>query len=233
MLNLPDSFPMAEHIKFPWSINQDSDEWLWSMSYIRRRYMYCEEIWKAPDKLRQIQIKGIVSYLLGSRNFALCLSVSPTYMRSLYPYIMASWVLTTKTRAEIAEISMIVSHIFDKNLDRLEAIEKADLLIIPYCEPNQAGLNHTRSQISNIIMTRKAQKKATLIDTWISGKHANPKNKDDLASIVKKTNVIQDLFGDLVFDMYRSGVGIKYIKITVDKEKEIVYDQLCKNRGRS
>lgn len=192
-----------DEIILPWNIDRRADKWLWPVNYIATRSVYDRSVWSDPDDSRlEDQVSKILSFLQGSRNFVLCFCDSPIYMRKLYQYIAAAWALTTFTRSEIADIQTILSSAFEADSEKWEAIEEADLLILPYADSAHIGLKKVRGHISNMLLRRRSLNKPTLTDLWVAEKPPVKGGTIHQSWYLRHAAGIKDLFGELAFDMF-------------------------------
>jgi hypothetical protein len=197
----------------PWDIDTSSEKWLWAVNYITTRSFYKGSVWGAPKEQKTAdQIKRIVQWSLGTRNFILCFSPSPLYMRKLYMYVTASWTLTTGGRAEIADIDDLQNIMYDKfkHPEKREALQEADLLCLPYAERGHSGLNSIRGSVSNMLMKRRTLNKSTIVDLFV-GKRPVVLNED---WFIPNSKRIIDNFGELAYDLFY-GENAKYAYVSV------------------
>ena len=76
---------------FPWDIDQQALKYAWPVSFIKNRRMPTL-VWEAPADRTLDQAVKLLRFLQGSRNWVVCFSMSPSYMRTLYTYVEALWV---------------------------------------------------------------------------------------------------------------------------------------------
>lgn len=159
------------------------------------------------------QIKSLIPYLYGSRNFVLFFSTNPVYIRKLYQYMAAAWVLSTNKRVEIADIQELIEVMFGDDEGRKEAIWQADLLFLPYPAKDHPGITKIRGAISNMLIRRKTAGLPTVTDLYVKRK---PKEKPALITQAKR---LMDTFGDMAFDLFR-GDSAKHVYVNTPKESE-------------
>lgn len=207
-----------DEVVLPWEVDKRSDKWLWPVNYIATRSIYDKTVWTDPNDDRiEDQVAKLLSFLQGSRNFVLCFCESPIYMRKLYQYVAAAWALTTFTRSEIADIQTVLSAAFEPDSPKWEAIEEADLLILPYADPSHLGLRKVKGHVSNMLLRRRSQNKATLTDLWVADA---PKIKNGIIHrswYLNHAPAIKDLFGELAFDIFY-GDRAKHVYVSTDKK---------------
>lgn len=197
----------------PWEIDPKASKWQWAVGFVSTRSLYDRRVWREPtDDLVASQIEKMVHFLRGSRNWVLCFSSSPSYMRRLYQYVLASWACTTGDRAEVVDIQDLISIIFERNEERREAVECANLLILPYASPDQVGLQAARGSISNLLMRRKAANLPTITDVFIRDR---PKGK---AWYINESKAVADVFGQLAYDLF-NGDSTKFVYVSVPRER--------------
>lgn len=198
---------MTERI-YPWTlVPLDTGENLnlaWAVSYIRERKV-SDFIWDhIPDALTLSRIDKLIHSLTGNRNWIVCLSSSPSYMRILYMYLVSVWSLNTGKRFRIADLVELVSASMDGTL--IEEYETADLLIIPYGDPNMPGIQKVRGSVYTLLQRRKVQELPTLVEVYVADP---PKDQD---SVLSNMGFLVDLFGELATDLF-SGAHVKYVSL--------------------
>jgi hypothetical protein len=207
-----------DEVVLPWDIDRRAEKWLWPVNYIATRSIYDRSVWREPDDARlEDQVTKMLAFLQGTRNFVLCFCNSPIYMRSLYQYIAAAWALTTFTRSEIADIQTILSAAFEADSPKWEAIEEADLLILPYADSSHIGLKKVRGHVSNMLLRRRALNKPTITDLWVADKPPIKGGTIHRSWYLKYAPGIKDLFGELAFDMFY-GDRAKHVYVSTAKK---------------
>jgi hypothetical protein len=207
-----------EAIVLPWEVDKTADKWLWPVNYIATRSFYDRKIWKEPkDKRLDNQVLRLMEWLQGPRNFIMCFCSSPRYMRDLYQYLLASWALTTSTRSEIADIQTLMSAVFEPNSPKWEAIEEADLLIIPYADKSHVGLKKIRGHLSNMLLRRRSLNKPTITDIWVSENPPFKNGEIHRSWYGSHAIVIKDILGELASDLFE-GDNSKYVYVSSKNE---------------
>jgi hypothetical protein len=206
-------------IVYPWVIDALADRWLWPVSYINSRGFCDRSVWKSPKIPKmESQIHNLMKFILGPRKFVLCYCRSPVHMRTLYNYVAASWSLTTMSRSEVVDVQDLLNAIFGGDDDRLEAIEEADLLMLPYVDGAHIGLKKARGHIANMLVRRKVRKKPTITDIWVP---RPPKIVDDKVNrewYISQASRLKDAFGDMIFDLF-FGDQAKHVFVSSDLDK--------------
>lgn len=200
----------------PWEIDLTLAKWGWSTTFISSRAYYDRHVWQHPEQIKIVdQVMNLVPYFYGTRNFILCFSTDPVYVRKLYHYLAAAWALTTNSRVEIADIQELIEVMFGDDEARKEAIWQADLLFLPYAAKDHPGISKVRGAISNMLLRRKAAGLPTVTDLYIKRK---PRDKMDLVNYAKR---LVDTFGDVAFDLFW-GDAAKYVYINTPKVSEMM-----------
>lgn len=200
-------------VVLPWEIDPKASKWQWAVGFVSTRSLYDRRVWREPsDDLVASQVEKMIHFLRGSRNWVLCFSSSPSYMRRLYQYVLAAWACTTGDRAEVVDIQDLITLIFERDDERKEAVERADLLILPYASPDQVGLQAARGSISNLLMRRKAANLPTITDVFTRDR---PKGK---AWYINESKAVADVFGQLAYDLF-NGDSTKFVYVSVPKER--------------
>lgn len=192
-----------------------SPKWQWAIDYITSRPLYSKKVWEEPSDTIKTQVSKFIPWFFGSRNFVLCFSTSPTHMRKLYSYILATWALTTQTRAEVADMTELISSTFERDSDRFEAIWKAELLILPYADSFQVGLKNVRGTLGNMLIRRRSANLPTITDVLLTKSGASKEAQAKLAMSLK------DLYGNLAYDIF-SGENAKWVNVSVPKELHVI-----------
>lgn len=201
-------------IVLPWEIDPKASKWQWAVGFVSTRRFYDRNVWRDPcDEDISTQVEKMVNFLRGSRNWVLCFSNSPSYMRKLYQYVLAAWACTTGDRAEVADIQDLISIVFDRDEERREAVECANLLILPYSAPSQVGLQAARGTISNLLMRRKAANLPTVTDIFTVDR---PKGK---SWYINESKAVVDTFGQLAYDLF-NGDSTKFVYVSVPRRKD-------------
>ena len=208
-----------ENIELPWNVDKSADKWMWPVNYIATRELYDSRIWTKPHNSSiDYQIVMLVQWLRGPRNFILCFTESPNYMRKIYKYLAASWALTMFTRSEIADIQTIMSAVFDSNSSKWESIEEADLLILPYIDKSHMGLQKARGNISNMLLRRRSLNKPTIMDILVTKKPIIRDGNISEKWFLDNAVVIKDIFGEAAFDLFYGKIS-KHVYVSVLKDE--------------
>lgn len=200
-------------VVFPWTINREAEKWQWAIGFFNLKGIP-SSVWSVPKNPKVMsQIEKLTLWSLGSRNFILCMCQSPSYMRSLYPFVFSTFVCTTGERAEIADIQDIVEAVDNPDGDKMDAIEYADLLIVPYCDPDNRELKFRRGAIANFLQRRKQYGRSTITDLFIENMKFSPKNYEVYAK-----NLIHS-FGPVVKELFQ-GDRAKLVGVGLPVKKE-------------
>lgn len=192
-------------IKCPWDVIDDKrvvehDDHKWVPKYLLDKGVPLEYL-KAPSKPEtDQQVRAIVEYLCGSRNFILLMSQDSSYIKSLYFYIAATWVTTKETGFEIVDITAINN--FDR--ENLIVLEQTGLLILPYVDPTDYNLRRTKNIVGNTLSKRKSLFKPTLLDTFVKAKDSS----------LDAVETIAPIYGDQSVPMFlKKSTNSKIIKV--------------------
>lgn len=196
---------------FPWDIEQDNERWAWAVNYLYGCGFYKKGMWKKPKHIKTVdQLSKLLLWLRGPRNFILCFSPSPVYMRELYLYVAASWALTTGGRSEVCDVQDLIDAVFNRDSGRMESIEKSDLLLLPSTtEKDYVGLKSARGTILNMLLRRKTIGLPTVTDLYVTGKHKNVE-----PWYTRNAKRIKDIYGELAYDMFY-GESAKYVYVAM------------------
>jgi len=220
--------PLVPEFVYPWDIDVKSPRWQWATSFVSTRPYYDRRVWTAPRHgALSDQVRKFLPCLFGSRNFVLCFSKSPVYMRDFYNYLSATWALTTGDRFEIADIQSLIDAIFDRDNAAREMLETIDLLLLPYGDKDHVGLHKARGTLSNILMRRKAAGLATITDLYVT---QQPSGK---RWYLEEAQKVRDVFGRMAFELFY-GDNAKYVYVTAPKRvQKGVNDERAGNPARS
>jgi hypothetical protein len=199
-------------VAYPWDIDLASDKHKWGLGYLEKRLLPSEVYGRPDDKLAR-QIRLIVEWSLGSRNWIVCICESTSYIRTLFGYVLASYVFTTKERAIAVDVDDLTNAIEDPEGDMRDIIEHADLLLVNYCDPANPQLKWKRGAIANILHRRKYRKLATIVNVFVR----NIPDKMDSAKALKLSEAIIEMFGETTYELFTSQDS-KRVVIRPDKE---------------
>ncbi|MFW6145517.1 MAG: hypothetical protein ACOC4Y_01830 [bacterium] len=156
-------------IKLPWKNREllESEDYNWIVQYLLNKDVPLSYLEK-PSEKKEKHVKTICQYLLGTRHFMLLLCNNPTYVKELYYYIAATWLLTTETGFEIAG-PLDLDPYNQEFWTHVKRLKDTRLLMIPYTDPNDYTLRKTKTALGNIMSTRKAARRPTITDLFIEG----------------------------------------------------------------
>jgi len=182
---------------FPWDIDQQALKYAWPVSLIKNRRMPTR-VWEAPADRTLDQAVKLLRFLQGSRNWVVCFSMSPSYMRTLYTYVEALWVLNTGTPFEEVDIKDILMMFQQKSVEdeREEQVIETGLLVLPYTDAVNISVQRAGSMfLSSVLMKRKVQRRATITDIFVS----KPVDKEMARKEMRK---LSDVYGTSVVDLF-------------------------------
>lgn len=208
-------------VKKPWEVDRTADRYKWGVGYLEQRLLP-SEIYGEPEEKLARQMHCMVKWSLGSRNWIVCLCDSTSYVRTLFGYVLASYVFTTKERAIAVDVDDLTSAIDEPDGEKRDIIEHADLLLVNYCDPDNPQLKWKKGAISNILHRRKYRKLATTVNVFVR----NIPEKMDSAKALKLSESIIEMFGETSYELFTSEDS-KRVVIRPDKESR--YDK--KRRG--
>lgn len=199
---------MERILKCPWDeINGEprieKEENSWVIKYLSDKDVPLSYTNK-PEK--EEQIVKIARYLFGSRNFILLVSNDSAYIKSIYYWLAAIWVMETETGFEICDPAKINS--FDNDYKEvLSRLEHASLLMIPYTDPSDYSLRRIKNALGGILAKRKAANRPTITDVF-SKKEINNK---EIANLVGS---LSPVFGEQCVPMFLTeNTNSKIIKV--------------------
>jgi hypothetical protein len=185
-------------VNHPWDIDRTSAKFKWGIGYLEQRLLP-PEIFGRPHNERLIkQVECLVEWSLGSRDWIVCISDSTSYVRTLFGYVLASYVFTTKERAVAVDVDDLTTAIDDPEGEKRDIIEHADLLLINHCDPNNPHLKWKKGAIANILQRRKYRKLSTIINVFVR----NIPEKMDSAKALKFAEAIIDTFGETSYELF-------------------------------
>jgi hypothetical protein len=187
-------------VKYPWSIDRNADRYKWGVGYLEQRLVSLD-VYGRPRGDRMIsQISSIVEWSLGNRNWMICLCESTSYMRSLFGYVLASYVFTTHERAIAVDVDDLLMAVEEPDGEMRDIIEFANLLLINYCDPANPHLKWKKGAIANILHRRKYNKLATVVNVFIR----NIPDKMDEAKALSLSQSIIEMFGETCYELFTS-----------------------------
>lgn len=186
-------------VQYPWEIDRTADRYKWGVGYLEQRLLPPDIYWR-PDEVIVKQTQHMVEWSLGSRNWIVCLCSSTSYMRSLFGYVLASYVFTTKERAIAVDVDDLIEAVDDPEGEKRDIIEHADLLLVNYCDPDNPQLKWKKGAIANILQRRKYKKLATTVNVFVR----NIPNKMDSAKALELSESIIEMFGATSYELFTS-----------------------------
>lgn len=204
---------MEQTVKHAWTVDRVADKYKWAMGYLEQRLLP-PEVYGRPKSERLVkQVECLVEWSLGNRNWIVCICDSTSYMRTLFGYVLSSYVLTTRERAVAVDVDDLCQAVDEPDGDMRDIIEHADLLLINYCDPANPQLKWKRGAIANILQKRKYRKLATVVNLFVYNLPA--KMSSDLA--LEFTKSVIDLFGETSYELF---VSEDSKRVVVRQEKE-------------
>lgn len=187
-------------ILHPWNIDRTATRFKWGAGYLEKRLIPLEVYGRPEDDKLVKQVEYLVEWSLGSRNWIVCICDSPSYIRSLFGYVLASYVFTTKERAIAVDVDDLISAVDDPEGEKRDIIEYADLLLVNYCDPDNPQLKWRKGAISNILHRRKYKGLATIVNVFV---YTIPK-KMDAAKALELSEALIDMFGATSYELFTS-----------------------------
>lgn len=192
----------------PWEIDTDAYKWQWAVQYMNNKGIP-HSVWKPPaDPKTDEQVRKLYGWLSSSRNWIVCFSTSPSYMRSLYYYVAAMWACNTTQGYEELETRDIPRVAFDKDSDREESIRHSPLLFLPYGEVSHSSAAKAGSALaSSILIKRKLARKPLIADIFVTQKVGE-------SEYLKQGKRMIDVYGNIALDLF-IGEHIKNVWVSV------------------
>ena len=181
-----------------WTVDRVADKYKWALGYLDQRLLPPEVYGKPRNERLVKQIECLVEWTLGNRNWIVCICDSTSYMRTLFGYVLASYVLTTRERAVSVDVDDLCLAVDDPDGEMRDIVEHADLLLINYCDPANPHLKWKRGAIANILQRRKYKKLSTVINLFV--RNLPNKMSSDLA--LEFTKGVIDIFGDTSYELF-------------------------------
>lgn len=201
----------------PYDIGKSPEKWGWAIGYLGMRGFDIHSfVYKTPEDDRvKKQIDCLTKWAYGSRNWLVCLCESPSYMRTLFAYVMSSYVFTTGNRAIMCDVDDLLEAVEDLQGDKRDIIEHADLLLISYADPSNQHLKWRKGSIANILQRRKFRRLSTFMDIFVP---SIPKSIDEVERF-NLSKAIVDSFGESVFELF-TGDSAKNVVVRHMKENK-------------
>ena len=183
-----------------WEADARADRWKWGYGFLGLRgFVPSSPIFFEPENPRvKRQIELLVEWCMGSRNWIVCISQSSTYIRSLFDYVLASYVFTTGNRAIAVDVDDLIQAVDDPDGEKRDIIEFAELLLISYCDPNNQYLKWKKGAIVNILHRRKYNRLATVFNLFVREIPA----KMDSTRAMALTKGVVDIFGFTAYELF-------------------------------
>jgi hypothetical protein len=182
----------------PWEVDRTSSKYTWAAGYLEQRRVPSIVYLQPKDERLVKQISSVVKWTLGSRNWIVCICNSTGYIRSLFGYVLASYVFTTQGRAISVDVDDLTTAIDEPDGDKRDIIEYADLLLINYCDPDNPHLKWKKGAIANILQRRKYKKLSTVLNVF----SRKIPDKMDSAKALKMTERVTDMFGETSYELF-------------------------------
>jgi len=122
----------------PWEADTDTPEAIWAKGCLSLKDFssYLKNSLEGDDLLRVRKIAGEV---VRFNKWVVCLSKTPYYIRTLYPYVAAAWIYSRRDTADIVDVAEIVDGVFSYGTEAKQEfstkIRETGLLIIPHIDP--------------------------------------------------------------------------------------------------
>ena len=200
-------------VRFPWEVDRQADRFKWGTGYLEQRSVP-PVIYGRPKNGKLVkQIECLVEWSLGSRNWIVCICESSSYMRTLFGYVLASYVFTTKERAIAVDVDDLTTAVDEPDGEKRDIIEHADLLLINYCDPANPQLKWKRGAIANILQRRKYKGLATIVSVFVR----NVPEKMDSAKALQFAESIIEMFGETSYELF-TAQDSKRVVVRPDEE---------------
>ncbi len=199
---------MPNELIFPWNIDVDAYKWQWAVQYISNRGIPAT-VWRPPaDPRTDEQVVKLYGWLQSSRNWVVCFSSSPSYMRSLYYYLAATWACNMSQGYEELETRDIPRIAFEKDSDKEESIKDTPLLFLPYGEIGHASAAKAGSILaSSILIKRKLSRRPLIADIFVTEKVTE-------TEYLRYSKRMIDVYGNLALDLF-IGEHVKNVWVSV------------------
>lgn len=182
----------------PWSIDPTADRWKWGVGYLEQRQLPKGVLYRPDDDRLIKQVECLVEWALGSRGWIVCICDSTSYIRTLYGYVLASYVLSTSERAIAVDVDDLTEAVDEPDGEKRDIIEFADLLLVNYCDPNNPHLKWKKGAIANIFQRRKYNQLATMVNLFVR----NIPEKMDSTKALEFTEALIDIFGETIYELF-------------------------------
>lgn len=184
----------------PWEIDIDLSDYRWALYYLKDRKIP-DFIFSKPSVLMGERIEFLINQVCTkNRKWVICFSDSVTYIRTLYAYVVATFVLSTNLNAEIKSPQGLIEFAFGKQsflpADDELPIQACALLMFQCFEATHPGYIKARPKIIELLTDRKIQKKPFIFSLYSENL---PKNKED---IPKFSVSLTDFFGKQARDLF-------------------------------
>jgi hypothetical protein len=215
-------------VKYPWEVDRHSDKYRWGVGYLEQRLLPSGIYFRPKEPKMVDQIRYIVEWSLGNRNWMVCICNSTSYIRNLFGYVLASYVFTTNERAIAVDVDDLTSAVDDPDGEKRDIIEYADLLLINYCDPANPQLKWKKGAIANILQRRKYRGLSTIANVFIR----NIPEKMDKKKALKFTETLIEMFGETCYELFTSDDS-KRVVIRPSEEKRDGRKRPSKERVRA
>jgi len=184
----------------PWEIDTELSNYRWALYYLKDRKIP-DFVFSKPSVLMEERIEFLITQICTkSRKWVVCFSDSITYIRTLYAYVAATFVLSTNLNAEIKSPQGLIEFAFGKQsflpADDELPIQTCALLMFPCFEAIHPGYIKARPKIIELLTDRKMQKKPFICSLY---SETLPKNKKEA---LEHSAPLVDFFGWQARDLF-------------------------------
>ena len=179
-------------IILPWEIDRRATKWQWGLNYLLSKDVP-GYIWTQPGDSKEIdRIVYLMKALKANRNWIVCLTQDPAYMRTIYMYLVATWVLTTGTYYEEA---VLASGVFSRDVEKEQGYIDTGLLVLPYFEYVKPLQSIGAVFTSSVLARRKVQRRPTITDLHVDKRVKDGRYQDVLRQLI-------DIYGTMSFNLF-------------------------------
>lgn len=187
-------------VQYPWEIDRTADRFKWGVGYLEQRLLPPTVYFQPKEDSMVKQVEYLVEWSLGSRNWIICICDSASYIRTLFGYVLASYVFTTQERAISVDVDDLTEAIDNPEGEKRDIIEYADLLLVNYCDPDNPQLKWKKGAIANIFHRRKYRGLSTVVNVFVR----NIPDKMDSEKALKVSETIIEMFGETCYELFTS-----------------------------
>lgn len=186
---------MVDLIK-PWEINLMAQVHKGMVWWLLDNGWTKEDLLNVPTEKDVARVEKIALSMMSPKNWIVCYSSSPSYIRYMMRVAGSVWALTTKRRLMLLSYRELAEVLMDHDSDVKYMVSETDLLILSYSDPLQPLIAKFRGSFAELMLQRKQRKLPTVTDIQI------PKSVKSRKDLISNLGVLEEFFGKIWLDLF-------------------------------